>query len=170
MKGLFRSPADSWFRELTRLVLVGLFTLAAADKLLHFDGFITAIGSYQILPAQAERFAAVFIIMAEFAIALGLLTKRWRPAACLASVLLLTTFTAVYLATDPEKVCGCWFTLTLNTGGPVHILQNLVFIGLSVLTWLDSRSPSPSRAFHPSHLQKAIQPQRRNPTTEDLDR
>jgi hypothetical protein len=143
MPGLFRSSADSWFRVLTRIVLVVLFTIAAADKLTHFGGFITAIASYHLLPARTERVVAIFIIMAEFAIALGLLTKRWRQAASLATVLLLATFTAVYLVTDPEKVCGCWFTLTLNTGGPVHILQNLVFIGLAVLTWLDSQSPSP---------------------------
>jgi uncharacterized membrane protein YhaH (DUF805 family) len=142
MTSLFRSPADSWFRELTRIVLIVLFAFAAADKLLHFGGFITAIGSYQILPARTERFAAIFIIMAEFAIALGLLTRRWRQAASLAAILLLTTFTAVYLVADAEEVCGCWFTLTLNMGGPVHILQNLVFIGLSVLTWLDSQPPS----------------------------
>jgi uncharacterized membrane protein YhaH (DUF805 family) len=143
MPGLFRLPADSWFRALTRIVLVALFAIAAADKLTHFGGFITAIASYHLLPAGTERVVAIFIIMAEFAIALGLLTKRWRQAASLAAVLLLATFTTVYLVSDPEKICGCWFTLTLNTGGPVHVLQNLVFIGLAALTWLDSQSPSP---------------------------
>jgi uncharacterized membrane protein len=138
----FRSRAASWLKTLTRIVLVALFTLAAIDKLAHFSGFITAIWSYHILPERTVRFAAIFIIMAELAIALGLLTKRWRQSACLAAVLLLATFTIVYLVAPPEGICGCWFTLTLNTGGPVHILQNLIFIGLSVLTWLDSQSSS----------------------------
>jgi hypothetical protein len=84
--------------------------------------------------------------MAEFAIALGLLTKRWRRPACLAAVLLLATFTAVYLVVNPSGVCGCWFTLTLNSGGYFHILQNLVFIGLAILTWLESSSPPPDRS------------------------
>jgi hypothetical protein len=142
MKGLSSSRAASWLKELTRILLVALFTIAAIDKLAHFGGFITAIASYHLLPVGAERFVGIFIVMAELVIALGLLTKRWRPSACLAAVLLLTTFTVVYLVAQPKGVCGCWFTLTLNTGGPVHILQNLIFIGLSIFTWLDSRSSS----------------------------
>lgn len=130
-------------RELPRLILIALFSLAAIDKLIHFRGFVTAISSYQLLPTRVESFAAVFFIMAEFAIAFGLLTKRWRGAACVAAVLLLATFTVVYLAVNPAGICGCWFTLTLNSGGYFHILENLVFIGLAILTWMDDRSSKP---------------------------
>ena len=90
-----------------------------------------------------ENSAAIFFIMAEFAIALGLLTKRWRRPAGLSAVLLLGTFTIVYLAVNPAGVCGCWFTLTLNSGGYFHILQNLVFIGLAILTLMDHGSSNP---------------------------
>ncbi|HEY6802733.1 MAG TPA: MauE/DoxX family redox-associated membrane protein [Pyrinomonadaceae bacterium] len=130
----------SLLRDLPRFILIGLFSFAAIDKLIHFGGFVTAIHSYQLLPARVEYSAAIFFIMAEFAITLGLLTKRWRRPACLATILLLATFTAVYLAVNPAGVCGCWFTLTLNSGGYFHILQNLVFIGLAILTWMDDRS------------------------------
>jgi len=82
--------------------------------------------------------------MAEFAIALGLLTKRWRRLAALSAVLLLGMFTIVYLAVNPAGVCGCWFTLTLNSGGYVHILQNLVFIALAILTWMDHEPSKPA--------------------------
>ena len=129
----------SFLRELPRFILIALFTFAAIDKLIHFSGFVIAISSYQLLPKRLESFAAIFFLLAEFAIALGLLTKRWRRPACLAAVLLLTTFTAVYMAVDPGRVCGCWFTLTLNSGGYFHILQNLVFIGLAILTWMDHK-------------------------------
>ena len=132
-------------RELPRFILIALFSFAAIDKLIHFRGFVTAISSYQLLPTSLESFAAIFFIMAELAIAFGLLTKRWRQAACLSAVLLLTTFTAVYMAVDPGRVCGCWFTLTLNSGGYFHILQNLVFIGLAILTWMDHRTSKPDR-------------------------
>jgi len=136
---LVRLPV-SLLRELPRFILIGLFALASIDKVLHFRGFVGAIQSYKVLPSSLESSAAVFFIMAEFAIALGLLTKRWRRAACVSAVLLLTTFTVVYLAVDPGRVCGCWFTLTLNSGGYFHILQNLVFIGLAILTWMDHKS------------------------------
>jgi hypothetical protein len=138
-----RALTASFLRELPRFILIGLFSFAAIDKLLHFRGFVTAIQSYGLLPSRLEVFAAIFFIMAEFAIALGLLTKRWRQPACLSAVLLLATFTAVYLAVNPGRVCGCWFTLTLNSGGYFHILQNLVFIGLAILTWVDYRSSKP---------------------------
>jgi len=133
----------SLLRELPRFILIGLFSLAAIDKFIHFRGFVAAIQSYQLLPSRLESFAASFFIMAEFAIALGLLTKPWRRPACLSAVLLLTTFTVVYLAVNPGRVCGCWFTLTLNSGGYFHILQNLVFIALAILTWMDHRSTKP---------------------------
>ena len=138
-----RTLPVSFMKELPRFILIGLFSLAAIDKLIHFQGFVAAIHSYYLVPSRLESFAATFFIMAEFAIALGLLTKRWRRAASLSAVLLLTTFTVVYLAFDPGRVCGCWFTLTLNSGGYFHILQNLVFIGLAILTWMDHKPAKP---------------------------
>ena len=138
-----RTLPASFVRELPRFILIGLFSLASIDKLTHFRGFVTAISSYRLLPTAMESFAATFFIMAEFAIAVGLLTKRWRQPACLAAILLLTTFTVVYLTVNPGRVCGCWFTLTLNSGGYFHILQNFIFIGLAILTWMDHRSPQP---------------------------
>ena len=133
-------PSVSLLRELPRFILIGLFGFASIDKLIHFRGFVGAIQSYSILPTRLESSAAIFFILAEFAIAIGLLTKRWRRPACLSAVLLLGTFTVVYLAVNPAGVCGCWFTLTLNSGGYFHILQNLIFIALAILTWMDDRS------------------------------
>lgn len=138
-----RTLPVSLLRELPRFILIGLFSFAAIDKLIHFAGFVTAINSYQLLPARLAYYAAIFFLITEFAIALGLLTKRWRGPACLSSVLLLGLFTAVYLAVNPAGVCGCWFTLTLNSGGYFHILQNLVFIALAILTWMDHNSSKP---------------------------
>ena len=147
---LLCAQTASLLRELPRFILIGLFSFAALDKLLHFSGFVAAIQSYQILPTKLESIAATFFILAEFAIALGLLTSRLRRAACLAAVLLLATFTVVYMAVDPGRVCGCWFTLTLNSGGYFHILQNLVFIALAIVTWMDHKpsQPAASPAFY----------------------
>ena len=152
--GVFRATPSSFFRLMPRLVLIALFGFAAVDKLIHFRGFVTAVQSYNLLPAGTQTAAAIFFIMAEFAIAIGLLTRRWRQPACLAAVLLLGLFTVVYLVAHPAGVCGCWFTLTLNAGGSYHVLQNLVFMGLAVLVWLDSRTPAaePSSAVDSSAL------------------
>ena len=138
-----RALPGSFVRELPRLILITLFSFAAIDKFIHFRGFVAAIHSYGVLPSRLETFAAIFFIMAEFAIALGLLTKRWRQPACFSAVLLLGMFTVVYMAVNPGRVCGCWFTLTLNSGGYFHILQNLVFIALAILTFIDHRTAKP---------------------------
>ena len=154
-----------FLRELPRIVLIALFAFAAVDKVTHFRGFVTAVESYELLPAKINYPAAIFFIFAEFAIALGLLTKRWHRPAALAAVLLLATFTTVYLVAHPAGVCGCWFTLTLSSGGYFHILQNLIFIALAVLTWFDSRSVSfrpKTIPYHPN----AIQLQNKDATTE----
>ncbi|HEX8119430.1 MAG TPA: MauE/DoxX family redox-associated membrane protein, partial [Pyrinomonadaceae bacterium] len=142
--GHVRSHAGKWMREVPAFILAALFAVAAVDQLTHFGGVATAVKSYRLLPAGAERGAVSFIIMAELATALGILLRRWRRPACLAAVLLLSCFTAVYLSTSPASFCGSRFTLTLNTGGPVYILQNLVFIGLAVLSWADA--PARTRA------------------------
>jgi len=130
-------------RELPRFILIALFAFAAIDKLIHFRGFVAAIQSYEVVPTRLQTYAAIFFIMAELAIALGLVTRRWRRAASISAVLLLTTFTVVYMAVDPGRVCGCWFTLTLNSGGYFHILQNVVFIGLAIVTWMDHKPARP---------------------------
>src|ERR1044072_3132120 len=136
-------------RELPRIVLIALFTFAAIDKVLHFRGFVTAVESYELLPVKLSYSAAIFFVIAEFGIAFGLLTRHWRRQAALAAVLLLALFTIVYMVASPSGVCGCWFTLTLSSGGYFHILQNLIFIALAVLTWTDSRSLSTESNIHP---------------------
>ena len=167
MRGLFRSrPFSSWLNELPRFILISLFTLTAVDKTIHFDGVAAALSSFGLLRAGTERFVAIFIITAEFAIALGLLLKRFRRPACVAAVLLLATFTAASLAAPPRLTCGTWFTLTLNTGQPLYIFQNLVFIGLAVMTWMDTQPPAAESDT--SSDSYPTRPAVTNPMTEDL--
>jgi uncharacterized membrane protein YphA (DoxX/SURF4 family) len=134
-----RRSIVSFSRVLPILLLVVLFGFSAIDKLIHLSGFTIALHDYHVLPVSTERYAAFFIIMAEATISIGLLIRRWRRSACLSGALLLAFFTIVYLAAAPEGACGCWFTLTMAKGRPLHIIQNLIFVGLAVLTWLDSR-------------------------------
>jgi hypothetical protein len=139
--GTSRPLVASLAHGLPRVLLVVLFYFAAIDKCVHFPQFVAALQSYHILPAEIGRYAAIFIILVELAIASGLLT-RWRRLASLSAILLLATFTIIYLAAHPQGACGCWFTLTLAKGGTLHILQNLAFIGLAILIWLDDQRPS----------------------------
>jgi hypothetical protein len=53
-----RTLPVSLLKELPRFILIGLFSFAAIDKLIHFGGFVTAIHSYQLLPSWLEHYAA----------------------------------------------------------------------------------------------------------------
>lgn len=147
--GNVRPRVTRWLKPLPGMILAALFAVAALDQLTHFGGFVVAVRSYHLLPAGAERFAAIFIIMAELATALGLLLRRWRRPASLAAVLLLAGITAIYMVAIPEGICGSRFTLTLNIGGSLPILQNLAFIGLAALTWVDN-PPRPTKPNTPT--------------------
>jgi hypothetical protein len=167
MRGLFRShSSSSWLNELPRLILISLFTLTAIDKATHLGGVIAALPSFGLLRPGTERFVAIFIITAEFAIALGLLLWRFRRPACVAAVLLLATFTMASLMAPPRLTCGTWFTLTLNTGQPVYIFQNLVFIGLAIIAWMDAQPSAAESDTSPDSYPTRYPAADPNPTTE----
>ena len=127
--------------QLPRIILAGLFCFAGFDKLLHYSKFLSTLESYHILPPTMEGYVAPFIIMAELGICAGLLRRSSVRVAALSAMMVLAGFTLVYV-TSPEEACGCWFTLTLATGKPIHIFQNLLFIGLATLAWMGSQKPS----------------------------
>jgi hypothetical protein len=126
------------------IALVALFGFAATDKLAHFWRFVLAIHSYKLVPVSIETTTAVFIILSEFLVAVGLLFHKWRRLSALLSLTLLSMFTIVYLIAAPEELCGCWFSFTLSKGGPWHIAQNIVFAGLALFVWLDSVKEVPA--------------------------
>jgi hypothetical protein len=130
--------ATPLIRWLPAIALIGLFGLAAADKLLHFWRFVLALHSYHLVPVRFETAAAVFIILAEFLVALGLLFHSWRRLSALLALALLATFTTIYLIAAPEDLCGCWFSFTLSKGGLWNVIQNTVFAGIAMFVWLDS--------------------------------
>jgi hypothetical protein len=130
------APLTKW---LPTIALIGLFGFASVDKLLHFWRFVYALHSYRLVPVKFEIAIAVFIILTEFLIALGLLFHKWRRISALLALVLLALFTIVYLIAAPEDLCGCWFSFTLSKGGTWHVVQNAVFAGLAIFIWLDSR-------------------------------
>lgn len=132
-----------------RIILAGVFCFSGLDKLAHYAKFLTALESYRILPPATEVYFAPFIIISELAISTGLLRRSWVRIAALSAMMLLVAFTLVYVS-SPEKTCGCWFTLTLATGKPIHIFQNLIFISLATLTWMGSRLPLSQKANRPA--------------------
>lgn len=127
--------ASAWF-------LAALFLFTGSDKVFHYDGFVNALASYAVVPADLAPTLAPAVILIEILIGLGLVFRPWRPTSALVAAVTLGIFTLVLGANQiyaPGTVCGCWFTLTLakSTGG--HVALNLVLLGLALTVWLEGR-------------------------------
>lgn len=125
------------------LFLALIFLYAGIDKLLHYGGFVNALSSYAVIPAELAPSLAPAVILAEIGLGLGLLRRRWRERSALAGATLLAAFTLVlgiHQLYAPGSECGCWFTLTLARGSGMHIVQNLVLIALALTVWWQPRA------------------------------
>lgn len=125
--------------------LAGLFLYAGVDKLLHYSGFVNALGNYVLMPRGWAPVFAPPVILAELAIGAGLLVRPWRRTAALLGAALLAVFTVALLVNarlGDNGICGCWFSLTLARGTGMHTLFNLLFIALAGFAWADARQQS----------------------------
>ncbi len=116
-------------------VLAAVLLFAGVDKLLHYDGFVRALDSYVVVPAGAEGYLALPLILAELLLGIGLLLRVTRRRAAMASATLLSLFTVALVVNQrlaPEAPCGCTFTLTLGTADGVHVALNLILVGLAL--------------------------------------
>jgi uncharacterized membrane protein YphA (DoxX/SURF4 family) len=120
--------------------LAAIFLFAGFDKVYHYEGFINALNSYSLIPRGGAQLLAMPLILAEICTGLGLAVASWRRHAAFTATALLALFTVALTVNHfirPGSICGCWFTLTLAKGTKLHILQNLVLLGLSISIWYD---------------------------------
>jgi uncharacterized membrane protein YphA (DoxX/SURF4 family) len=130
----------SWF-------LGALFLATGTDKLFHYGGFVKALGSYAVVPAGLAHILAPSLILCELLVGASLFLRAWRRSAAVTAAALLALFTvalAVNYRLAPGAVCGCWFTVTLGRATGLHLLQNLLLLGLAVT--LAVEPPLPRRA------------------------
>lgn len=135
------------------LVLVAIFLFSGVDKILHYDGFLNALRNYVVVPRGTAPYFAIPVIAVELMIGVGLLIPAWRRAAALTAAAILAVFT-VALGLNHlyggRGICGCWFTLTLAKSTGMHVLQNLLLLGLSLSIWWTERAGSPAAALAPN--------------------
>lgn len=123
--------------------LVLLLGFSAIDKTLHYQGFVSAINDYRILPLPLGAWLAPLVIAAELSAALGLLWSPWRATAALQAAVLVSVFSvalAVNFLLGARGICGCWFSLTMAQGN-LHFVLNGILIALSLFVWRTCRSP-----------------------------
>ncbi len=131
-----------WIPKLPVFFVAIVFVLAGIDKLFHYSGFVTALGSYALLPQSFAPFVAMPLIGVEILVGLAIFSSRLRASALLAAATLLATFTValtVNLFVLPGSICGCWFTVTLGTATEAHIAQNLFMLGLTLIGWWEEK-------------------------------
>jgi uncharacterized membrane protein YphA (DoxX/SURF4 family) len=114
-------------------IVVGLlFVVAGASKL--------AIGP--AWPEQARgfgapRWAAVVVPWVELAIGAALVAQLARPVPALAAIGVLLLFTVLigrHLLAGRAPICACFGAWSATPIGPAHLVRNIAFLALAVLT------------------------------------
>ncbi len=136
-------------------VLAAVFLFSGVDKVVHYQGFINALRDYVIVPRGWAAVLAPPVVGVELVVGVALLVRAWRQAAALTAAAVLAVFTAALglnRLMGGRGVCGCWFTLTLSKSTPLHMTQNLMFLGLAIFAWWNERSgPAASPVADPGH-------------------
>lgn len=124
---------------LARLVLAGLFALAAWAKLGDAQSFAFSVKAFEVLPDHLAVLATFVIPWLEALCAALLLLGLWaRPAALLLSGQLLVFIAGIgsVLWRGMSVTCGCFGKLDPFCSGPLgwcNIAQNAVLLTLSLL-------------------------------------
>ena len=135
--------------QLVSYLYVLLFVYAAISKLLDFENFHVQLSQSPLLSAFSS-WIAVLVPIAELLTAILLITSRFRLWGLYFSLILMEMFTVyifIILHFSSFIPCSCGGVLEKMSWN-VHLLFNLTFIILAVLTILLSLLPFSC----PSHL------------------
>jgi uncharacterized membrane protein YphA (DoxX/SURF4 family) len=120
------------------LLLAAIFLFSGVDKIVHYQGFLNALRDYLVVPRGWAASLAPAIVILELGVGAALLFRPWRRTALATAAGVLALFSVV-LETNfmlgGRGVCGCWFTLTLSKSTPLHVVQNLMLMGLALMVW-----------------------------------
>jgi hypothetical protein len=129
-------------------LLVVLFSYTAINKLFVLTRFEFQLSTFPLLHAH-PLLVAWIIIGSEIGIVALLMTPRRTLIGLIASLILLSLFTAyllIMLLTTSNLPCTCGGVLE-QLSWPQHIGLNLLFIGISILGLVSER-----RILYSSHI------------------
>jgi uncharacterized membrane protein YphA (DoxX/SURF4 family) len=139
-----------------RLVLAGVFFVAAVGKLLDLDGSQRAVSEFGV-PASIARPVGVALPIAELAGAIGLLIDPTARYAAVGAFVLLGLFAAALarvLSHGRAPGCHCFGQVSSEPASPASILRNLVLAVVAVYVIVGGGGPSiPTGARHLSATQ-----------------
>lgn len=134
-------PALVW---LFRLVLAGLFLLAAWGKILNPADFAAVIRRFALLPRALSNLPAITLPWVEALAALMILFGPWRKAGLLWIGGMLAGFILLFvwaMAQGIDVDCGCfgalgsYMSILAGKVGFGSIFRNLVLLGMVLLLW-----------------------------------
>ena len=85
-----------WMTLASTVFLSLIFLYAGFDKVVHYDGFVNALGSYVVVPSGLAAGLAPTLILLEILIAVGLVFPSHRSRAALAGALALGNWKAIW--------------------------------------------------------------------------
>ena len=141
-KDMSQKPVWESLACLARLVLAGVFFVAAAPKLLDPAAFAAAIANFRVFPDALVNAIATVVPALELIGALALLTPWRRGGALLLGALLLgfTTLLAVSIARGLDLDCGCFGgAAQADPVSPLHLLRNVALLILAALVLVPKR-------------------------------
>jgi thiol-disulfide isomerase/thioredoxin len=135
--------------SLGRLLLVTLFVVAAATKLLDRGGTRDAIREFGA-PAALAGVLAILLPLAELAVAALLIPTATAAAGAAGAVALMGLFSAVIamnLARGHAPNCHCFGQLHSRPAGPRTLARNATLLGLAAFTLAGSLAEPRTRTF-----------------------
>ncbi len=124
----------------SRVVLGGVFVVAAIPKIADAEGFATAVEAYEMVPMAAVNILAIIIPWTELICGLFLISGVYvRPGAAILGLLLVLFVVAISTAVlrGLNINCGCFGETGGTTVGWGKVLED---IGLMLPAWLLFRS------------------------------
>lgn len=139
---LILEKSMNYLTIISSYVLGVIFVVAGVNKILHYSLFVDEISAYGVVPTHLVPYLASPLILAEMWVGVGLFIGSWRKLAAISSSTLLVLFGVVlsvaYLK-GSSSACGCMLPFGSQTIGPVHIVQDLVLLCLSVVIWSNQK-------------------------------
>lgn len=143
--GLPTRPAAGWPRLAVAWLLALVFLATGTAKLLDVPGFAAVLADYRLFPAPLLPLA-IGVILAEFAIGIGLLLPRSRPTAAAGAALLAAGNAAVLWLTllrgIPLANCGCFGVFLARPLTAWTPLEDLVLLTMALLVLRGRAAPA----------------------------
>ncbi len=127
---------QKWAAVFLRFGFGILLIFSSYNKIIHPWDFSLDVENYRIVGEGLSRLAAVWLPYLELILAIFLITGIWIKAAVVINYLLMQLFFLLVLQAYIRRLdvnCGCFNPGGDATIGLIKIIENIIFLGLSVI-------------------------------------